>query len=123
MKFSSALITGASLLFAAVVAVAAKEGTSCSSSTAADADVRGCPDPVGAVLALFDCVTKKDSACAAAAYDPGFQRFHNEESTGAIAGEKKAATEVIERSNLGMHSVQSCRLPLLLSRNGGRYLM
>ncbi|CAM9884344.1 unnamed protein product [Ectocarpus sp. 12 AP-2014] len=84
MKFSYALFTGASLLFAAV-AVAAKEDTSCSSSTAADADVSGCPDPVGAVLALFDCVTKKDSTCAAAAYDPGFQRYHNEESTGAIA--------------------------------------
>ncbi|CAB1107674.1 unnamed protein product [Ectocarpus sp. CCAP 1310/34] len=84
MKFSSALVTGAYLLFAAA-AVAAKEDTSCSSLTAADADVSGCPDPVGAVLALFDCVTKKDSACAAAAYDPGFQRFHNEESTGATA--------------------------------------
>ncbi|CAN0162248.1 unnamed protein product, partial [Scytosiphon promiscuus] len=43
-----------------------------------------CPDPKGAVLALLDCVASEDSACAAAAHDPGFERYHNEIFTGDV---------------------------------------
>ena len=35
---------------------------------------------------MLNCVEMEDRACAAAAYDPGFQRFHNEAFTGEIAG-------------------------------------
>lgn len=46
----------------------------------------GCADPMQAVLDLLECVAQQDVECAAAAYDPGFQRFHNEEFTGDIPG-------------------------------------
>lgn len=45
-----------------------------------------CPDPVGVVLDLFHCVVTEDGACAAAAYDPGFERYHNEVFSGNISG-------------------------------------
>ncbi|CAM9987724.1 unnamed protein product [Ectocarpus sp. 6 AP-2014] len=108
MKFSSAILTAASLLLAS--AAAGEDGAfpnnsvlrggkrsrgggrngkdSSSDSSSFDDDMvthhGGCSDPVGAVLNLFDCVTNKDSVCAAAGYDPGFQRFHNENFTGDI---------------------------------------
>eukprot|EP00903_Cladosiphon_okamuranus_P019293 g17734.t1 len=43
---------------------------------------KACADPVQAVLDLLECISVEDGECAAAAYDPGFQRFHNEEFTG-----------------------------------------
>lgn len=46
-----------------------------------------CEDPAGAVLDLLNCVATEDGACAASAYDPDFQRFHNEVFTGEIAGQ------------------------------------
>ncbi|CAM9344436.1 unnamed protein product [Scytosiphon promiscuus] len=55
-----------------------------SASSSSDDDDGGCPDPQGAVLDLLDCVASEDSACVAAAYDPGFERFHNELFTGEI---------------------------------------
>jgi len=41
-----------------------------------------CKDPARAVLDLLDCVKNEDVDCVVAAYDPGFERFHNEVSTG-----------------------------------------
>ena len=46
---------------------------------------RRCKDPAQAVLDLLTCVGNNDAECAAAAYDPSFQRFHNEIFTGDIA--------------------------------------
>ena len=53
-----------------------------------DIMMSGCADPVQAVLDLLECVAEQDGECAAAAYDPGFQRFHNEEFTGEIPGSR-----------------------------------
>lgn len=117
MKVSFAILTAASLLFAS--AVAAKEDVfpnnsvlrggrgrgggsrgdrkDSSSDSSSDDDMGthgGCSDPVGAVLNLFDCVTNKDSVCAAAGYDPGFQRFHNENFTGDIPGGRRSEKKI-----------------------------
>ena len=37
----------------------------------------GCRDPAGAVMDLIGCFESEDAACASAAYDPGFELFHN----------------------------------------------
>eukprot|EP00545_Synedropsis_sp_CCMP1620_P008226 CAMPEP_0119021644 /NCGR_PEP_ID=MMETSP1176-20130426/26412_1 /TAXON_ID=265551 /ORGANISM="Synedropsis recta cf, Strain CCMP1620" /LENGTH=205 /DNA_ID=CAMNT_0006976301 /DNA_START=108 /DNA_END=725 /DNA_ORIENTATION=- len=44
-----------------------------------------CANPKRAVRNLLMCVGNNDAVCAAAAYDPGFQRFHNEVFTGQIS--------------------------------------
>ena len=72
MKASPAMFGTAAVLLATTLAVVDAE----------------CADPVQAVMDLLECVADEDGECAAAAYDPGFQHFHNGELTAGIPGRR-----------------------------------
>eukprot|EP00752_Nemacystus_decipiens_P018271 g16392.t2 len=95
MKASSVIVGTAAVFLATTLAMASTPeycGKLGDRASAAEEGGRGrkkgkgsgCEDPVQAVLDLLECVAEKDGECAAASYDPGFQRFHNEKFTGNI---------------------------------------